>query len=291
MAVWWRKLLVYLVHAVFLVLLLLLFVWISRTWWALLLLPVHLVAYLFATAMVDVAGLPPRAADKEDARPAPPFRRGTRPLAVLRKAQGEELRDADTGDAVQIELLPPITPDEPVPEEIRELLAVTRRISIGSHEITLDPLAAEAEDFIPCGVEVGHDGAGNFWIVDVDPETRVWGPVYFVSHDPPTIAYGFSSVAEYIHNVFNLYRRGVKRERVSEIELLPSTRKELPTVAAARRDADEVLARALDGAYDDGLVADMRDPKRLHAWDWDAFGAETVVRRPTPEPIWILERP
>lgn len=295
MSSWGQKVVRQAVKLIFLALVLLVLTWVDHTWWALLWLPFIAVCFLFVSAMIESSPPTNRAAAKEEPRRAPPFRKGTAPLAVLQRAQDEPLRDPDTGEDVPIELLPPLSPDESgwagAPTEIRELLTVTRGIEVGSERILFTPeLAFEAEDMFPGGAAVMPDDAGNFWVVDIHPETGSWGPVYFVCHDPPTIAYGFSSLAELIHNVLNLYRRGVKRHRVHEVAQLASIMKEMPTVGDARANADSVLTAALEDASDDALVADLRDPSRRAEFDWGVHGDGTVIHRPGPEPIWILSR-
>lgn len=57
------------------------------------------------------------------------------------------------------------------------------------------------EDFAPNAVALAADGCGNSWSVDLGPESRTWGPVYYFCHDPPVIVYQFPSAAELLQEL------------------------------------------------------------------------------------------
>src|SRR5689334_8432785 len=47
------------------------------------------------------------------------------------------------------------------------------------------------------------DGFGNFWVVDVDPETGVWGAVFFACHDPSVIVVQAPDLATFLQQLLD----------------------------------------------------------------------------------------
>jgi cell wall assembly regulator SMI1 len=123
-----------------------------------------------------------------------------RPADVLREAANKPLVSED-GEPVRLQLYPPLRELEisafekslpcPLPDEIRELLAFCRGFEGGALDFvdfTGGQCSFEFEAAFPHGVPFAADGFGNFWVVDLSPTSREWGPIYFC-HDAPVILY------------------------------------------------------------------------------------------------------
>lgn len=122
-------------------------------------------------------------------------------IEIVKSAQTAALSDED-GYRVELELLPGLKAEEieqfarslpcPVSDELRELLAYCRGFAgagVDVVDFTGRGFSWESRDIFPHAVPVASDGAGNFWVVDLTPESTAFGPVYFVCHDPPVILY------------------------------------------------------------------------------------------------------
>ncbi|MHC4997250.1 MAG: SMI1/KNR4 family protein, partial [Planctomycetota bacterium] len=62
----------------------------------------------------------------------------------------------------------------------------------------------EQEDLFPHGVPIASDGWGNFWVVDLTPDSSEFGPVWFACHDAPVILYQSDNLSEFLIELFKL---------------------------------------------------------------------------------------
>ena len=131
---------------------------------------------------------------------------------TLREIAGSRLVDTD-GDVTILELLPPATDEQiraleasipaPLPNEIRAALAVSTGLANGPLESFsfLDLEGFGLEEAFPHAYSIAHDGYGNYWILDLLPDTSDWGPVFFACHDPAVIAYQSPSIDAFLRDV------------------------------------------------------------------------------------------
>ncbi len=70
------------------------------------------------------------------------------------------------------------------------------------------------EEILPLGLTIATDGSGNDWVVDIKKGTSEWGPVLFMSHDPPVAVIQAPDLARFIEQVFELGRP----ERKSQLD-------------------------------------------------------------------------
>jgi cell wall assembly regulator SMI1 len=101
---------------------------------------------------------------------------------MLRSLAGLRLTDED-GQAHVLELRPPATHAEiqrleemlpaPLPAEMRAALSVTTGLENGPLESfsLLDLEGFGLEEAFPHAYSIAHDGSGNYWVLDLPPET------------------------------------------------------------------------------------------------------------------------
>ena len=87
----------------------------------------------------------------------------------------------------------------PLPVELTRLMIVTS----GAEELLDLDLTGrrhdvEVSELLPAGHPVAADGSGNFWLLDLTPDTVDVAPVFFASHDPPVLLYQSDSLATFI---------------------------------------------------------------------------------------------
>lgn len=58
---------------------------------------------------------------------------------------------------------------------------------------------------------MGGGSAGNFWVVDVDPETRSWRTVFYACHDPPVLIVQAASLADFLQQLFEPHEAALER--------------------------------------------------------------------------------
>src|SRR5262245_4450235 len=122
------------------------------------------------------------------------------PVEIIRQAQAASLVDED-GDAVVLELQPPLSAAQveafaatlpcPLPADVRALLAFCQGFDgpLDVVDFTGEQCSFEQKEIFPHGVPIAADGFGNFWVVDLQPSSRHWGPIYFACHDAPVVLY------------------------------------------------------------------------------------------------------
>jgi hypothetical protein len=228
---------------------------------------------------------------------------------LLRSATQRSLQ-TKRGKPTKLDLLPAATDAEirrlesllpcPLPDEVRELLSYCRGFScealnrVDFVDFTGERCVFQYEDAFPRGLPFAHDGCGNFWIVDLWPDSRNWGPIYFACHDAPVMLYQSASLYEYLdellkalsppfksavedvsRDVFNVWRTnpGV----MSYEECIQSGDLELTAFATARGPLFQFI--------------DLRKPQVGAGFSWGRYGADTTVRRWGQLPIFGYEKP
>jgi hypothetical protein len=87
----------------------------------------------------------------------------------------------------------------PLPGELVRLAAQTSVVddlldldlSGGRHDV-------EAAELMPAGHPVAADGKGNFWLLDLTPDTVDTAPVFFLGHDPAVLVYVAPDLATFL---------------------------------------------------------------------------------------------
>jgi hypothetical protein len=60
-------------------------------------------------------------------------------------------------------------------------------------------------DQSPNGLPIAADGCGNFWVLDLTPQTTQVAPVFYACHDAPVILYQGVDVASFLSELFRMY--------------------------------------------------------------------------------------
>ena len=140
-----------------------------------------------------------------------PYRDDVDPAARLQAAAAGSLVDGD-GDPVTLRLRPGLAPaaverlratyaglGATLPRELTDLLAVTTGADeLLELDLTGQLHSVEAGELLPAGLPVAADGFGNFWLLDLTPDTVETAPVFFLSHDAPVLLHQADSLAEFV---------------------------------------------------------------------------------------------
>ena len=151
------------------------------------------------------------------------------------------------------------------------------------------------EEAFPCPWSVAHDGFGNYWILDLLPDTASWGPVFFACHDPPVIAWQSATLDDFLRDVIALWEspRGNPVAHVRD-EVVHTIWREHPgaiPAASASADSDPLL-RDFAGSLPAGaVITDLRRPALGHGFAWGRFGPRSVVTRAGRERVWAVHAP
>ena len=133
----------------------------------------------------------------------------------ITNAQQAKLVDED-GEPVRLELAPALEAHQidslekeagqPLPEELRSLLSFCSGIDgcLDGIDFTGRDMAFEQKEVFPNGIPIARDGFGNFWVLDLTPQTATTAPVFFACHDAPVILYQSSDIASFLSEVFRM---------------------------------------------------------------------------------------
>jgi len=242
--------------------------------------------------------------------PAAPRQRA-RPFAMtaiehIKAAQEAKLVDED-GEAVAIELAAPLTSEQvdslqeevgqPLPEELRTLLAFCSGIDgcLDGIDFTGRSMAFEQKEVFPNGLPIARDGFGNFWVLDLTPQTAKVAPVFFACHDAPVILYQSADVASFLSEIFRMSTPPHKSlvDDVHEDRLFHVWRRNPGVIdqATAAGSSDASLRSFASGLPEHSQIVDLRSVDPGMGFSWGRYGARTEVRRHGYERIFAYAEP
>ncbi len=229
----------------------------------------------------------------------------TSPRELLEQAGDEQFFDEDE-EPIELTLLPGLDAagvrdleaelGVALPPEIAELVRLARGFEFGP----VDTVAFDAgfsfgmQGALPRVTPLCGDGFGNFWVVEVQ-ESGAWGPVYFVSHDPPVLVIQSKGMAEFIEAVLSL-GRPERTSAIDEVHDAASMRiwHEDPfgEPASSFATAGDPTLRAFASSLNpDDLVFDLRAQATGSGFAWGRHGPNSEVRRHGDELIFALPAP
>lgn len=226
---------------------------------------------------------------------------------ALDRLLAAELVDED-GNRVEPKLLPGMTDAEidgagaelghPFPPDLRALLGRSR----GIEGLAIEPIdfagmdgGQALEDLFPEYVTIAGNGFGNFWIVDLLQENGAWGPIWYLSHDPPVALYQCDGLATFIDELVRMHTPPHANliDDVHENRLFHVGRDE--SGAMSREEAacsgDPVLesfAGGLDGGW---TIVDLRDARPGMGISWGHHGPRTEHARQDAAPVFAYRAP
>lgn len=227
------------------------------------------------------------------------------PVEVIKMAQLKDLVNED-GDVVELVLLPPLSEMEidefanslpcKLPEEIHTLLKYCRGFegTVDLVDFIGQDLSFGFETIFPHGLPIASDGFGNFWVVDLRPESTSWAPIYFCCHDAPIVVYQAASLSHFLQELFRMFTPPHESE-IDDVheDRIASIWAENPGVLSYEtclNSSDEILsdfAKELDESYQ---VVDLRNAKVGDGFSWGRYGPNTVIKRYGYLPIFAYQK-
>ncbi|MEO7979619.1 MAG: SMI1/KNR4 family protein [Sporichthyaceae bacterium] len=172
----------------------------------------------------------------------------------------------------------------PLPAELVRLLRVTGGVdglldldlTGGSHDVELPEL-------LPAGHPVAADGAGNFWLLDLTPDTTEVAPVFFFCRDAPVLLYQAPDLATFLDEALRTHEpphtslvADVREDRLHDVW---GSRPGALSFRAAMADGDQALrdfAGPLGSAW---TFVDLRHRAVGEGVAWGRFGPRTRLAR------------
>lgn len=182
-----------------------------------------------------------------------------------------------------------------LPDEIKDLLTLAATLEIGDFE-GIDFLGRnlfEYTEVFPCALPILPDGEGNFWVVDIRPDTGSWGPIFFACHDPAAIVFQATNLTEFLGQIIESFQPPyrkllsyVKDECVYQLDDGPPS---LIDRVEAQVSPDPVISNFAKGLGSTFKIADLRAARIGSGFNTSQPGCSTVVERCNAELIFAIE--
>jgi SMI1 / KNR4 family (SUKH-1) len=223
---------------------------------------------------------------------------------VIESGLKESFKDAK-GNVYQLHLKPGLPQSQlsefeerlaaPLPNEVRGLLTFTSGFNFKPFwEVDFSAKKMFGlEEILPLGLTIATDGSGNDWVVDIKNGTGEWGPVLFMSHDPPVAVIQAPDLAHFIEQVFELGRPEHKSQ-LDSVSKAATSRiwsddPYLLDLGASRVASDPSLAEFSKQLPETFHVADLRALEIGSGFAWGRAGANSGIRRYGSELLFGVE--
>jgi hypothetical protein len=214
-----------------------------------------------------------------------------------------------TGNLIELDVAPPLSDSEveevtklagvALPAELVELLHRCGGLEGTSQEVDFSGRRLLQgfgfEDAFPHALPIAHDGCGNFWVLDLTPETTLVAAVYFACHDPPIVLYQSPNLAHFVRELIRMssppYESAigdVEHDRLFHV--WPKNPGTMTRAAALASNDPELQAFAstLDETF---TIVDLRHAKVGMGFSWGRHGLQTILRRHGNLPIFAYTGP
>jgi hypothetical protein len=228
------------------------------------------------------------------------------PLEIIRRARADTLVDED-GHVVTLEFLPGLSCAElrdfawrvpcRVPKEISELLGTCSGLegTIDQVDFTGMIPTFEFDAAFPFGLPLAADGFGNFWVVDLHPDSTGWGPIYFVCHDAPVILYQSDSLEGFLMELFRMFEPpheslidDVHEDRLARVW---KTNPGVLSYEQCLRSVDPILSGFAHELDDSFQIIDLRGAKPGDGFSWGRYGPNTRIKRFRTHAVFAYQKP
>ncbi|GDX82323.1 hypothetical protein LBMAG42_41340 [Deltaproteobacteria bacterium] len=184
-----------------------------------------------------------------------------------------------------------------LPDELRDLLSCCRGFVGGALDMvdfTGRDIDFEFSPAFPYGLPIASDGFGNFWLVDLQPESRTWGPIYFVCHDPAVVLVQSAGLESFLTELVKVntppYTSLIHDVREDAIFDVWTTNPGALDYEAAFAGADaDIRAFALE-LGPSFQVVDLRNAPVGFGFSWGRYGPDSIVKRHGEIPIFAYQR-
>lgn len=139
------------------------------------------------------------------------------------------------------------------------------------------------DEFFPHALPIAHDGFGNYWIIDLLPDSTTWGPIYFACHDAPVMLYQGPDLADFLRELIRYHQPPYKSliDDVHEDRLFNvwATSPGVMEQTACLLSEDPVLRTFAEELDQEWRIIDLRNAVPGQGFAWGIGGPNTEWRR------------
>lgn len=217
---------------------------------------------------------------------------------VVLRAAGRELVDVD-GEVEVVSLQPPASPARiaeierelgfALPRELADALAVTAGLDLLESVDLASVGRSPVEALFGWVLTIAGDGAGNFWVMELRPESATLGPIWFLCHDAPVLVYQSPDLATFVDDYLRFcaapHDGPVSRVVKEAVRRVATQTSDIPR-AALLDSQDEVLRAFARRLADGWFVRDLRRAGVGDGMPLERFGPGTPLARAGDEHVF-----
>ncbi|TDS17319.1 SMI1/KNR4 family protein [Sphingobacterium paludis] len=225
-------------------------------------------------------------------------------LEIINTLKTNSFIDED-GESYTLDFLDPLSeaeirelresfPGKHIADELLEILQVTRGWDSAAFNMVYFDSIDEFGfwELSPNSVTLGHDGFGNYWVLDIDSRGNL-GKVFFACHDPAVFMVHSQDLHEYLEHLLNFHENPGKNyindfqiNTVSEVwqhngSCVPKT--------DFLKNKPEFEAFLSEFEGDEWTIADLTAGENGVGFAWGKFGPNQLVQRHPDELLWVLK--
>lgn len=195
----------------------------------------------------------------------------------------------------EIEDLAKLFPNNKIDEELVEILRITRGWEgYGLEQVDFSSIRQFGfVELSPNSISLGHDGFGNFWILDILNDGTL-GQVYYACHDPAVfVKYSenlndfLKSLVEFYESPSENYLNEIHENVVYGIWKSGGEISEKFDFLNKNIEFKNYLSR-FDG--EEWVIADLRNSKNKDGFAWGKFGPNNLTERHPDQLIWVIKK-
>ncbi|MEP3210848.1 MAG: SMI1/KNR4 family protein [Maribacter sp.] len=145
----------------------------------------------------------------------------------------------------------------------------------------------------PNSITLGHDGFGNFWILDILDDGTL-GQVYYACHDPAVFVKYSDTLNEFLNGLIEFYEspsenylNEIHDKVVFDIWSSGGSIFEKEAFVLSNKEFNKFLSEFEGNEW---VVADMRKAKNKDGFAWGKFGPNNLTKRHPNELIWVIKK-
>lgn len=139
------------------------------------------------------------------------------------------------------------------------------------------------DEIMPGGLSIASDECGNSWTVDLTAQSKQWGPLFYLCHDPPVVVYQCDTLADFLQQIkeeLNFPGKSELHQMTSELDMQVWQNNPGALSRLECLDSPDSQLRAFAEELDDSyFVCDLRNARLGQGFSWGRFGAESPLRR------------
>jgi len=186
-------------------------------------------------------------------------------------------------------------PNNTIDSDIKEILKETRGWEgYGVEQVDFSSIGQFGFlELSPNSITLGHDGLGNFWILDILTDGSL-GHVYYACHDPAVLVKysddlnGFlKSLTEFYESPSENYLNEIHDNTVFEIWKNGGKLIEKIDFIRKNKEYSDFLSE-FEGA--NWVIADLRNLKDKDGFAWGKFRPNNLTKRHPNDLIWVIRK-